>query len=139
MRKIQSFELVFITFDPPTPQIYCLSAVPVTTEIFPLNLNLPHSFNFMREGYLRSLSLLPIFGTEIQVKQVLTSIIFKFSRRAHVSGGRQYFAEFLSKAKNIFVDIRFQELAWLNFLLDFSSLRNSKLEEQKRNFILNLK
>ena len=57
----------------------------------------------------------------------------------HGSGGRQYFAEFLSKAKNIFVDIRFQELACLNFLLDFSSLRKSKLEEQKRNFILNLK
>ena len=119
--------------DPLPPKIYCFSAVP---EFFPLNLNLPHSFNFMREGYLRSLSLLPIFGKEIQVKQVLTSIIFKFSRPRLRQRRPPVFRGIFVKTKNIFVDIRFQELACLNFLLALFFFEKIKI---RRNFILDLK
>ena len=51
---------------------------------------------------------------------------------AHGSGGRQYFAEFLSKATNIFVDIRFQELACLNFLFGLFFFEKIKIRRTKQ-------
>ena len=126
--------LVSITTAPsPAPQVFFISRRACNHRNFSLKFEPPPFIQFYEGRLLEIFKPFAEFWDGNSSEASVDLYNFQiFPPCAHGSGGRQYFAEFLSKAKNIFVDIRFQELACLNFLFGLFFFEKIKIRRTKK-------